>query len=489
MVPVEDVISQESISREETAQLRNRIEELEEINRDYLGLIQNSYDGMLIADRESRILLMNPSIEKIMGLKYPDSVGKTIKQFLEEGKGNTSATLKVVESGKEETVIVNMNNGKVILTTGIPAYDRDGNVHRVYCNVRDITDLDHLKKKYQQTQTLVSKYTAELNQLKKSNAVEFITHSKKMRQVIDMAYRVAQVDSTVLILGESGVGKDLMARMIYKVSRRNETGSFLKINCGAIPENLLESELFGYEAGAFTGASKDGKPGYFELAHKGALFLDEIGDLPKKLQVKLLNVIQDQKITRVGGVKSREIDVRILAATNKNLEEMVRKGLFREDLFYRLNVVPITIPPLRERKEDIVFLIHHYTELFNKKYNLDVKFCKEVIEALSKYSWPGNVRELSNLVERLMVVVQEEVITKEHIPSKYLIGKSAPLEYENQPKTLKEAVEEFENHFIAHKINYCASREEAAAELGISLSSLTRRVRRLRGSNLTLKND
>ncbi|MCO5388214.1 MAG: sigma-54 factor interaction domain-containing protein [Desulfosporosinus sp.] len=175
-----------------------------------------------------------------------------------------------------------------------------------------------------------------------------------MRKVIDFAYRVANVDSSVLLLGESGVGKDLIAKVIHKASPRNEAGLFLKINCGAIPENLLESELFGYETGAFTGANKEGKAGYFEFVNKGTLFLDEIGDLPKNMQVKLLNVIQDQKVTRVGGVKPREIDVRILAATNKNLEEMVMHGLFREDLYYRLNVLPITIPPC-EREEKTYF--------------------------------------------------------------------------------------------------------------------------------------
>ncbi|GAB6171239.1 sigma 54-interacting transcriptional regulator [Paradesulfitobacterium aromaticivorans] len=489
MAPEEKAVSQTAANQEIIEQLQQRIKELEDLNRDYLGMIQNSYDGMLIADGESTILHINPSIERVMGLKYPDSIGKSTKYFVEDGlaDASASASLKVIESGKEETVIVNANNGKMVLSTGVPAYDRDGKVYRVYCNVRDITDLNMLKQKYVQTQVLASKYLAELNQLKKSNSLDFVAHSKGMRAVIDMAYRIAQVDSTVLILGESGVGKDLIAHMIHKASPRNESGPFLKINCGAIPENLLESELFGYETGAFTGASKEGKAGYFELAHKGTLFLDEIGDLPINLQVKLLNVLQDQKITRVGGVKSKEIDVRILAATNKNMEEMVRRGLFREDLYYRLNVVPVMIPPLRERTEDIPFMIHFYSGFFNKKYNLNVKFSQDAIETLTKYLWPGNVRELANLVERLMVVVQEAVITTEHLPQKYHVR--TPLEYDYQPKTLKVAVEEFEDGFIARTIEQCRSREEAAILLGISLSSLTRRIRRLRGSKLTLNDD
>ncbi|MCO1602609.1 sigma-54 interaction domain-containing protein [Desulfosporosinus nitroreducens] len=481
---------EETISQELLEHLRKRNDELEHQNRDLLGMLENSYDGLLIADNESRILYINPSIERIMGLKYPDSIGQTTREQIEKGITDVSATLKVIESGQKETVVINTINGKIALSTGVPSYDSNGKIHRVYCNVRDITDLNQLKQKHQQTQVLALKYLAELNQLKKSNNSEIIAHSKEMRKVIDLAYRVANVDSSVLLLGESGVGKDLIAKVIHKASPRNEAGLFLKINCGAIPENLLESELFGYETGAFTGASKEGKAGYFEFVNKGTLFLDEIGDLPKNMQVKLLNVIQDQKVTRVGGVKPREIDVRILAATNKNLEEMVMHRLFREDLYYRLNVLPITIPPLRERREDILLIAQHYADHFNKKYNLNVKFSKEAIEILSKYDWPGNVRELTNLVERLIIIAQETVITPEHIPSKYHSAyEPLTLEYNYQAKTLNNAMEEFENKYIAQMITHCGSREEAAVQLDISLSSLTRRIRRLRRSKLTFIND
>ena len=485
MGPVEETMTQDLLE-----QLQKRNGELEHQNRDYLGMLENSYDGLLIADGDSKILYINPSMERIMGLKYPDSIGRTTRELTEEGITNTSATLKVIESGKKETVVINTIIGKIALSTGVPSYRSNGKIHRVYCNVRDITDLNQLKQKYLETQALASKYLAELNELKKNNNVEIIAHSKEMSKVIDLAYRVAYVDSTVLLLGESGVGKDLIAKIIHKASPRNEAGLFLKINCGAIPENLLESELFGYETGAFTGANKEGKAGYFEFVHRGTLFLDEIGDLPKNLQVKLLNVIQDQKVTRVGGVKPKEIDVRILAATNKNLEEMVKRGLFREDLFYRLNVLPITIPPLRQRREDILFIIQHYADHFNKKYNLNVKFSKEAIETLSKYDWPGNVRELANLVERLIIISQETVITPEHIPPKYHQAcEPITLEYNYQAKTLNDAMEEFENKFIAQTITRCGSREEAAVQLDISLSSLTRRIRRLKRSKLTLMSD
>lgn len=479
----------EKIDQEIIDQLLQRIKELEHQNRGYLGMLENSYDGLMIADSESNILYNNPAAERAIGVKYPSLVGRTTREMTEDGIISASATLKVIESGKEETVIIKTFDGRVVLSTGVPAYDDDGKIDRIYCNIRDITDLNQLREKYQQTQALASKYLAELNELKKNNNAEIIAQSKAMRKVIDLAYRVAHFDSTVLILGESGVGKDLIAKMIHKVSSRNDSGLFLKINCGAIPEHLLESELFGYETGAFTGANKEGKAGYFELAHKGTLFLDEIGDLPKSLQVKLLNVIQDQKVTRVGGVKPKDIDVRILAATNRNLEEMVMRGQFREDLFYRLNVLPINIPPLRERREDIVFIIQHYANFFNRKYNLNVKFSKEAIETLSNYFWPGNIRELANLVERLIIIAQETDINPEHLPPKYKVREPMILEYTEQPNTLKEAMEEFENKLIARTIMRSGSQEEAAVRLGISLSSLTRRLRRLRRSEMTFVDD
>lgn len=477
---------EETINQKLIEQLQRRIRELKHQNRQYFEMLENSYDGLLIADATSRILYINPSIERIMGLKYPDSIGRTTRELVEEGITNASAAMEVIESGKKETVLINTALGKTALSTGVPSHDRNGKIHRIYCNIRDITDLNQLKEKYMQSQVVAAKYLAELNELKKNNNAVIIAQSEEMLKVIDLAYRIAYVDSTVLLLGESGVGKDLIAKVIHNVSPRNEAGLFLKINCGAIPENLLESELFGYETGAFTGANKEGKAGYFEFVNKGTLFLDEIGDLPMKLQVKLLNVIQDQKVTRVGGFKPKEIDVRILAATNKNLEEMVKQGLFREDLFYRLNVLPIMIPPLRERKDDVLLLIQHYAEHFNKKYNFNVRFSKEAIQTLSKYDWPGNVRELANVVERLIIIAQETIITPEHIPPKYHQAcVPGTIEPDYQIKTLKNAVEQFENKLIDQTIKHCGSREEAAVQLDISISSLTRKIKRLRRSKQT----
>ncbi|MDD4168981.1 MAG: sigma 54-interacting transcriptional regulator [Desulfotomaculaceae bacterium] len=443
-------------------------------------MVENSFDAMSIADCDGRLLLVNPAFERIMGIKKSEALGRPVQDLISEGLYDASAALKVFETGKEETVIIKTSMGRHILSTGIPAYDHNGKIFRVYCNLRDVTELNNLRQKYEQSQRLASKNAFQNIHFKRGKSFKFIAHSKQIKQVLETVCRIAIVDSTVLILGESGVGKDLIAQIIHETSLRKNTGSFLKINCAAIPAELLESELFGYEGGAFTGANREGKAGYFELADKGTIFLDEIGELPKKLQVKLLAVIQDQKITRIGGIKEKDVDVRILAATNRDLEEMVRKGDFREDLFYRLNVVPITIPPLRERKEDIPFLIAHYTELYNKKYKLEVKLSKEAIEVLYKYNWPGNVRELANLVERVVVTSREPLVKPELLPKKYLVRAQNPVDPGSNYKSLCKAVEEYELQFVKRTLELCKSREEAANKLGISLSSLTRRMRRIR---------
>ena len=475
-------LSENESSQEKLTQLSKRLEELENINRDLMGMIENSYDAVAIVDRESRLLVVNPAFERIMGLKLSEVQGRKISDLVAEGVSDTAASLKVIETGKPQTVIINTKAGRQVLSTGIPIFDHDGNILRIFCNLRDVTELNALKEKFEQSQKLISRYLLELHDVKKLQAMKyFIAKSKQMKQIIEAAYRLTHFDTTVLILGESGVGKDLIAHIIHEASPRMETGVFVKINCGAIPEELLESELFGYKGGAFTGASKEGKPGYFEIADKGTLFLDEIGDLPTRLQVKLLAVIQDQEVTRVGDIRTKRVDVRIIAATNQDLEGMVHTGKFREDLFYRLNVVPIHIPPLRERKEDIPFLLAHYVGKYNKKYGTHTKLNKETVDILSGYRWPGNVRELANLIEHLIVVTNEPVLKPTHLPEKYLSGAEEDEVVPPQhPKSLRDEMSKFETAMIKEVLSRCRTYEEAAYYLGISLSTLTRRMRKVK---------
>lgn len=468
-----------------TDKLEQRIRELEERNNDLLAMIENSYDAMAIADGESRLLLLNPAFERIMGIKNADVIGRKIEELVKEGISDTGATIKVLETGKTQTVLINTIAGRQVLSTGMPVFDKDGRISKVYCNLRDITELNHLKEKHEQSQKLVSKYLLELHEARRMQKTPsaFVAHSKQMKQVIETAYRIARIDTTVLILGESGVGKDLVARLIHEASPRMDAGTFVKINCGAIPAELLESELFGYEAGAFTGARKDGKAGYFEIADKGTLFLDEIGDLPLRLQVKLLSVIQDQEVTRVGGTKPKKVDARIIAATNRDVEKMLKTGNFREDLYYRLNVVPVYIPSLRDRREEIPFLIKHYLNEFNNRYNLKVRLTQEVVERLSTYRWPGNVRELANLVEQLVVLANEDLVTLEHLPKRFVGSEQGDLDEMHELRSLDVALKELEIKLIKTALNKSQSNEEAAHKLGISLSTLARRLRQFKSDS------
>jgi len=301
-----------------------------------------------------------------------------------------------------------------------------------------------------------------------------IYQSEKMKEVLDLAWRVSQSKATVLLRGESGTGKELIARAIHYHSSRCDK-PFISVNCAAIPDTLIESELFGHERGAFTGATQM-RRGKFELAHGGTLFLDEIGDIPLSTQVKLLRVLQEKKFERVGGTKSISVDVRIIAATNKNLEEAVRRGEFREDLYYRLNVVPIYIPPLRERKEDIPPLVGHFLQIYNEENGRNIKISTEALDTLLMYDWPGNVRELQNCVERMIVMAKGDIIMAEDVPididvnlSSFLTTSRPPEKKEEKRKSLDRTLEEIEKEKILEALKKCGFvQAKAARQLGIT---------------------
>lgn len=306
-----------------------------------------------------------------------------------------------------------------------------------------------------------------------------IVESPRLRRVFRLADRVSGVDSTVMILGESGVGKGMIARLIHNRSRRSK-GPFVKINCGAIPENLLESELFGYSKGAFTGADNRGKTGKLELANGGTLFLDEISELPLNLQVKLLHVLDEQKVSPLGSTKEIQLDIRIISATNRNLLELVQKGKFREDLYYRLNVVPLTIPPLKERPEDIKALVNSFLTQLNHKYGQKKTINPSTMEYLVDYDWPGNVRELRNLIEQIFVLSKASEILPEHLPDhvkeKYTKYKSNVLVSAILP--IREAIEEVEKQLLLKSLEKYNSTYEVAEKLGVNQSTVVRKIKK-----------
>src|SRR4030042_7135953 len=381
-------------------------------------IIDSSYDGLWICDHQGKVIRINKASERINDVKSEDVIGKDMKDLIAEGIFDKSVTLEVLKRKTAVTMIQKIKGGKKILVTGNPIIDEKGEITFVVTNDRDITELDNLRGQLQEAQALAKGYISKLSEveMKGIDLSNIIFRSGETQRIIEMALRVAKVDSTVLLLGESGVGKGVIAQLIHKHSERNN-GPFIRVDCAGIPDSLVESELFGYERGAFTGAKTEGKPGFFELANKGTLFLDEIGEIPIAIQSKLLRFLEDHEIIRVGGTEPKEIDGRVIARTNKNIDEMVTAKTFRKDLYYRLNVVPIYIPPLRERRDDVLPLIFHFLEKFSKAHRKEKILAPETIEALCRYDFPGNIRELANIIERLLVVVEKKRIEVKDLPS------------------------------------------------------------------------
>lgn len=315
--------------------------------------------------------------------------------------------------------------------------------------------------------------------LEEDEPVDMVAYSAAMESVITLVQKVCNVSSTVLITGASGVGKEVVARYIHRTGNRS-AGPFVKINCAAIPETLLESELFGYEEGAFTGARRDGKPGLIELASGGTLLLDEITEMPLGLQAKLLQVLQEKSLVRVGGTRQIRVDARIMAATNRDIEAAVREGRFRNDLYYRLNVIPIRVPALRERAGDIAPLTYHFLDKWSSKYGRRRQISREAREKLESYSWPGNVRELENVLEFLVVTVEDPVIGVEHLPAHIRRG-SADCAGEVRVSgilPLRKAVDEVERQLIEHASQTCSSTYSMARALGVNQSTIVRKIQK-----------
>lgn len=447
------------------------------------AIFESSYDGLYICDNVGRVLRVNSSWEKISGFSREQVVGKTAYELVNEGYYDNSAALMTLQTGKTSTTMLQITSGpqkgQIIMATGTPITNEQGQLVQVVVNVRDITDLENLKAELKETVKLSKQYARELAEirLQQYKMEDLVINSPQMKKVVELVFRISQVDSTVLITGESGVGKELIANRIHLLSKRKEK-ALIKINCGAIPENLLESELFGYEGGAFTGARKEGKPGMFELSSGGTLFLDEIGDMPFSLQVKILRVLQEKEIVRIGGVAPVPVDTRIIAATNKELVGMVRRGLFREDLYYRLNVVNIHVPSLRERREDLLPLILSILQNLNKKYNQQKILSQAVVDKLLDYNWPGNIRELENTLERIIVLNRDDDIQLRHLPD-FLLN------YDQGPRTvtlngvlpMKEAVDDLECQLLKMAQMKYGSTRAMAKILQVNQSTIVRKMK------------
>lgn len=451
------------------------LKHLEQSYRDFQEIFRNSFDGIFVADGKGNTLMINEGCERNYDLNAEEMIGKNVEVFERKGLIKPVIASRVIAERQRITAVQRTHTGKTIMVTGIPLLDEKGKVRRVIINSRDTTELLKLQEELARAQDNLRRIESEVFELRREN-LKFegvVLNSPPMQRIAALVMRVAKVDTTLLITGESGVGKEVVAKLVHRQSSRCD-GPFIKINCGAIPRELLESELFGYESGAFTGAHRQGKIGLIETANAGTLFLDEIGELPLDLQVKLLQVIQDRAFSRVGGTRTIEVDLRFIAATNIDLEDMIDKKRFRSDLYYRLNVVPFDIPPLRERQDDVFPLVHRCLEDFNSQYGLSKRISEPALQYLLAYNWPGNVRELRNIVERMVVTSPSDLIGVEDLPHQ-LRSESTRLE---EPRLdYKTRVARFEASLIQEAVAKYGTTRAAAKQLNISQSTAVRKLR------------
>jgi len=441
------------------------------------NILELSNDGIIGVDRDYIITMVNQPFASLFDKKVQDLVGQHVQKIY-QGVPIFSRSL---EDGETEYGYATTLNGHEIVANRMPI-KKDGQIVGALGIValKTITDASSLSAKTQKLRKQQDCSREELTCGLRTTAPwedRIIGRSPGFKALKETVKRVAQSNSTVLLRGESGTGKELFARAIHSESGRSQ-GPFVRVNCAAIPETLLESELFGYNEGAFTGAQKGGHMGKFEFADKGVIFLDEIGDMPLMMQAKLLRVLQEKEIERLGDTKTRKVDVRVIAATNRNLEDMILSGAFREDLYYRINVVTLHIPPLRSRVEDLELLVDYFIQRFNNDFGLQINGAdSEVIEILKNQRWPGNLRELENIIERAFNIIDGDVIRKEHLP--LYMHNNQKLKGKSRQGGLSKLVEDIEREAIIDALEACAgNKNRTAAMLGISRAGLYKKLNR-----------
>ncbi len=461
-----------------------KLESYKKLNRQLETIFNASSDGIWVCDGDGAVISLNSASEKLNGIKVNDVIGKYVDDLIRAKLFDQSVTTKVLQSAKQQTIMQYIvKTGNYLLSTGTPVFDDGGNIILVVVNERDMTELNALRKKIDRGEQLTERYRDELAEfsLLELARKEIIAESSNMRNLLLMARKLSRIDtSNILILGESGTGKGLLAKLIHKNSLRSKK-PFVEINCAALPEHLLEAELFGYEKGAFTGASDRGKIGLFELAQGGTLFLDEIGDMPHALQAKLLKYLDDNEIRRIGGTETIKVECSTIAATNQDLSALVNKKKFREDLFYRLKSFILELPPLRERKEDIAALVRLFLNKYNKKYNRAKKIQSNALRALQRYGFPGNIRELRNIIENA-VVMSDGVHIDEFVLESLSDDQTGAVSCANGALTgslrLSDRLRDVERELLQQVMARCRNTREMATILGISQPSVVRKLKK-----------
>jgi PAS domain S-box-containing protein len=464
-----------------TADASDRIRLLKEMTRERDAIIDSSSDGLFVCDGHATVIRMNPASERIHQAKAEAVVGKSMVDLIDEGFIDRSAALEAVEARTVVNLLQKKGNRKLI-STATPVFNDAGEIIRVVVSEKDITKFENLQRRLEQEQEIKHQLQHQLVEMQQDilHTHEIIARSARMVTALQRALKASKVDASILIAGESGAGKGVIANLIHQSSSRAEK-PLIRINCGAIPESLIESELFGYEKGAFTGARADGKLGHLELADRGTLFLDEIAELPLASQVKLLRFLENGRLTRLGSNRSRFVDARIIAATHRDLKRMVAEGTFRHDLFYRLKVIPITIPPLRERKECLLPLLRHYIETFARKMGSAKRLSQAAIDALMAYSYPGNVRELMNICEQVVVMSEMEIIDLQDLPRDVIAQtreSRADLGSWPPQMTLDQVLQSVERALLRDALKTHGKQARIARALGISQPTVARRMKK-----------
>lgn len=466
----------------EEIKLTLELEKSYHIIKELEDILEGSFDGVLVTDGEGNVLLVNKSYERVTGITKEEMMGRNMKELINPIWMKNSVVFPVIESKKPVSLHHTTRYGKNIIVTGTPVFREKSKIDKIVVNARDISEIYELREELQKAREVGKLYfNNDLDgEYKINNKSDVVVASEDMKEMFSLANKVSNFDTTVLILGESGVGKDVVAKYIHANSLRREK-PFIVINCGAIPEHLLESELFGYERGAFTGASKDGKMGLFEAARGGILFLDEIGEMSTNLQVKLLRVLESREINRIGSIKTIPVDVRIIAATNRNLEKRVQTGEFREDLFYRLNVIQIKIPPLRERIQDIGPLSLYFLKMFNQKYGQNKKLTYDVLKEFERYNWVGNVRQLKNTVENMVVVSNNEFLQINDLPwysKDEVVNRTVEDMMGNDIMNLDKVIEAVEKQLLYKALEKYKSTRKIAHAIGVDQSTVVRKLKK-----------
>ncbi|WP_088188237.1 sigma 54-interacting transcriptional regulator [Desulfosporosinus sp. FKA] len=438
-------------------------------------ILDNIHDVVLVIDSHTTIVYVNEAYARILGVPVEKVLGRRLDKIEPD-----SAAIKALHSGKSIKGSEHLKSlGIDVIGSAFPLY-KGKQIIGCISTFKNVTEELELNRELQQTKGVADYLKEQLDQWEQLplSFKEYVGQNRNVKETLILAAKVARTDSTVLIRGESGVGKEVLAKAVHNASRRKNK-PLIKVNCAAIPESLIESELFGYEEGAYTGAKKGGKLGKFELAHSGTIFLDEIGDMSLTMQAKLLRVLQEREFERVGGSATIKVDIRVIAATNRDLETMIDEKTFRKDLYYRLNIVPLNLNPLRERKDDLIALTQTFLDQFSREVGHELSLSSQVLRIFQNYNWPGNIRELQNVLEHASIVCNGSTIEIHHLPANIIPMNNQPPDLKDKTFNLKEIVARVEKELIVSALaNNNNNRTKTMEVLGISRRAFYDKLRR-----------